>query len=384
MTGHLWKKYPEGSRIGRRKRWLALLLSLSLIGTMLPIPARAEEEGTGAGTGLCGHHTEHTADCGYAEAVEGQACEHTHDDGCGYQEVSDCTHVHTEKCGENGETCTHVHDDACGYVESAEGSPCTFVCDTCQAESGSEEGENTLSQTALAVQALIDALPAAEDITEENLEAVSGMLDEIDTAREALTDEEREAVDFTKYEAAAAKIQELMGQAGAGDVAVMSLSGIDFRSTGNNGATARSINLNAAVLRPESTWSSGGNLVYFGNYSGNPVAYRVLSAPNTQTGSGDYLLLDSDTILAIMKFSSDDKNDWTDDNCTVRNWMNGAKFYAGSVFSDIEKTTIAKTALEARSQYQYTDDGFENDAQDYYAANHVFCLSAAGRRVIYR
>ena len=393
MTGHLWKKYPEGSRIGRRKRWLALLLSLSLVGTMLPIPARAEEEGTGAGTGLCGHHTEHTADCGYVEAVEGQACEHTHDDGCGYQEASDCTHVHTEECGENGETCTHVHDDtcgyaeghacghihdeSCGYVESVEGSPCTFVCDTCQAESGSEEGENTLSQTALAVQALIDALPTAEDITEENLEAVSGMLDEIDTAREALTDEEREAVDFTKYDAAAAKMMELMGQAGAGDVAVMALSG--FAMTGKPAdTTVRSINLNAAALRPESTWRSGGKLVYFGRYNSNPVEYRVLSSPNTQTGVDNCLLLDCDTILGTMAFSSDGSNHWKDDNCTVRNWMNGTAFYGNPVFSSIEQTAIAKTTLEAQSQYIVVAAGWlDNEFQDDSAANDVFCLSAA-------
>lgn len=396
MARHLWKKYPEGSRIGRRKRWLAFLLGLSLIGTMLPIPARAEEEGTGAGTGLCRHHTEHTADCGYAEAVEGQACEHTHDDGCGYQEASDCTHVHTEECGENGETCTHVHDDACGYaedhacghihdescgyVESAEGSPCTFVCDICGEETETEKEEpeedgGSLSEAALAVQALIDALPAAEDITEENLEAVSGMLDEIDTAREALTDEEREVVDFTKYDAAAAKMMELMGQAGAGDVAVMSLSGIDFRLTGKPAdATVRSINLNAAVLRPESTWSSGGNLVYFGIYDDNPVAYRVLSSPNTQESSGDYLLLDCDTILKKMMFSARSIF-WTDNECTVMNWLKGAEFYDGSVFSGIEKTAIAEIPLAKQDPYGAGDAG--NTYKDFDGKSRVFCLSAA-------
>ena len=216
------------------------------------------------------------------------------------------------------------------------------------------------------------------DFLRENLEAVSGMLDEIDTAREALTDEEREAVDFTKYDAAAAKIQELKGQAGAGDVAVMSLSGIDFSLTGKPaGTTVRSINLNAAVLRPESTWSSGGKQVYFGTYSGNPVAYRVLSAPNTQESSGDYLLLDCDTILKKMAFSSNNSNHWTDDNCTVSNWMNGAEFYAGPVFSDIERTAIAETTLKAQSEYQYIGGGFRNSAEDYSATNRVFCLSAA-------
>ncbi|MDD6058543.1 MAG: hypothetical protein PUB98_09865 [Clostridiales bacterium] len=50
-------------------RWLALLMSLSLMGTMLPISVRAENGSTGSG--LCEHHTEHTAECGYVEVSEG-------------------------------------------------------------------------------------------------------------------------------------------------------------------------------------------------------------------------------------------------------------------------------------------------------------------------
>ena len=185
------------ARFGRR--WLALLMSLCLIGTMLPISARAEN-GSQA-TGLCEHHTEHTAECGYAAPVEGHECE-------------------------------HVHDDKCGYVESLEGSPCTFVCDICKNEAEPEE---------------------------INLSA-----------------------------------------------AVMSISGFNFSLTGNNSATVKTINLNAAALRPNSTWMSGGNLVYFGTYNSNPVAYRVLSAPNTQTDSYKYLLLDCDTTLKTMAFDADD------------------------------------------------------------------------------
>ncbi|MGN0278456.1 MAG: hypothetical protein ACI4C4_03780 [Lachnospiraceae bacterium] len=49
------------------KRWLAILMSICLIGTMLPISARAENGTTN--TGLCEHHTEHTAECGYAAPV---------------------------------------------------------------------------------------------------------------------------------------------------------------------------------------------------------------------------------------------------------------------------------------------------------------------------
>ena len=57
------------------KRWLALLMSLCLIGTMIPITARAENGSTD--TGLCEHHTEHTVECGYVapgEENEGSSC----------------------------------------------------------------------------------------------------------------------------------------------------------------------------------------------------------------------------------------------------------------------------------------------------------------------
>ena len=127
-------------------------------GTMIPITARAENGSTE--TGLCEHHTEHTAECGYVAPVRGHECEHVHDESCGYQEASECNHVHTEECGENGENCTHVHtsecgyaeghacehvhDEECGYAEASEGSPCTFVCDICGKEAEPEQTEGKL------------------------------------------------------------------------------------------------------------------------------------------------------------------------------------------------------------------------------------------------
>lgn len=153
------KKFCRKGYLARGgKRWLALLMSVCLIGTMIPITARAENGSTE--TGLCEHHTEHTTECGYVAPAEGQECGHVHDENCGYQEADECTHEHTEECGEDGENCTHVHDDECGYaeehecehvhdgecgyVEASEGSPCTFVCDICGKEA--EPGENNLSE----------------------------------------------------------------------------------------------------------------------------------------------------------------------------------------------------------------------------------------------
>ena len=119
------KGIRKGQLYKRGKRSLALLLSVCLIGTMIPVTARAESGNTN--TGLCEHHTEHTAECGYVAPVEGHACEHVHDDSCGYQEASECT---------------HVHDEECGYVEGSVGSPCAYVCDICKEEA--EQGKTDI------------------------------------------------------------------------------------------------------------------------------------------------------------------------------------------------------------------------------------------------
>ena len=61
-----------------------------------------------------------------------------------------------------------------------------------------------------AVQALIDALPAAEDISDANADEVSGQLDAIDEAKQALTEEQAAQLDFAKYDAAAAAVLALL------------------------------------------------------------------------------------------------------------------------------------------------------------------------------
>lgn len=55
------------------KRILSLLLCGVMLVSLVGLPARAEGEGgdTPASQGLCPHHTAHTADCGYRDAVAG-------------------------------------------------------------------------------------------------------------------------------------------------------------------------------------------------------------------------------------------------------------------------------------------------------------------------
>ena len=152
-----------------KKRLFAAFVSLCLIVSMLPTMAFAEagvqDSGTTIGaSGLCEHHTEHTADCGYTEGTAEIPCSHEHTEDC-YTLVTECVHEHTAECypaesvsentatpSEPGEAeptecthvcseesgcitetldCKHTHDEACGYVPATEGTPCTFVCEVC-------------------------------------------------------------------------------------------------------------------------------------------------------------------------------------------------------------------------------------------------------------
>ena len=155
----------------QKKRIAALLMTGAMLFSALPVNALAvENPGTG---GLCEHHTEHTADCGYTEGTPGTPCGHEHTDEC-YTLVTECVHEHTEDCypvesvSANTATpssteerkpsaCTHVcseesgcvtkeldcqheHDDACGYSPEEPGTPCTFVCEVCNPADGEPAG----------------------------------------------------------------------------------------------------------------------------------------------------------------------------------------------------------------------------------------------------
>ena len=72
-----------------------------------------------------------------------------------------------------------------------------------------------------AVQALIDALPEAEDISDANADEVSGQLDAIDEAKQALTEEQAARLDLTGYDAAAAAVLALAGEPDANEPALL-------------------------------------------------------------------------------------------------------------------------------------------------------------------
>lgn len=152
-----------------KKRLFAVLASLCMVVSMVPTMAFAQDSGAAIGaSGLCEHHTEHTADCGYTEGTAEIPCSHERTEDC-YTLAAKCVHTHTADCypadgtatpsdAEEKEpvcghvcseesgcmtktlACNHTHDEACGYVPAAEGTPCTFVCEVCSAQDNGNPG----------------------------------------------------------------------------------------------------------------------------------------------------------------------------------------------------------------------------------------------------
>lgn len=158
------EKHELGGNImgyAKRKRPFALLLCAALLFSQ-PVHAVYAEEIQADNGGLCEHHPQHTADCGYKEAVPGCPCGHKHTADCytdtlkcGYDEEgvqtasgSDAGHDHTQECYVRD--CPHErgeHDAGCGYIEAVKGRPCGYVCEVCKInDSGQKEtdGGNTL------------------------------------------------------------------------------------------------------------------------------------------------------------------------------------------------------------------------------------------------
>ena len=152
------------------KRFFSLLAAFALCLTLIPTTAFADDEKRGEDVSPCSCETACTVDnmnkecpvCGAENAIP---------QNCGqYIPVEDRT-------GENGST--ERADDPNGPIELS---------------------------AADQVQAMINALPSAEAITEENAEEVEAQLDAIDEAKENLSDEETDELDMTRYAEAAAAL----------------------------------------------------------------------------------------------------------------------------------------------------------------------------------
>ena len=156
------------------KRFFSLLAAFALCLTLIPTTAFADDEKRGEDVSPCSCETACTVDnmnkecpvCGAENAIP---------QNCGqYIPVEGRT-------GENGST--ERADDPNGPIELG---------------------------AADQVQAMIDGLPNAEEITEENAEEVKAQLEAIDEAKEKLSDEEIDELDMTRYAEAAAALGALV------------------------------------------------------------------------------------------------------------------------------------------------------------------------------
>ena len=152
------------------KRFFSLLAAFALCLTLIPTTAFADDEKRREDVSPCTCETACTVDnmnkecpvCGAENAIP---------QNCGqYIPVEDRT-------GENGST--ERADDPNGPTELS---------------------------AADQVQAMIDGLPNAEEITEDNAEEVKAQLEAIDEAKEKLSDEEIDELDMTRYAEAAAAL----------------------------------------------------------------------------------------------------------------------------------------------------------------------------------
>lgn len=150
-----------------------------------------------------------------------------------------------------------------------------------------------------AVQALIDALPAAEDISDANADEVSGQLDAIDEAKQALAEEQAARLDLTGYDAAAAAVLALAGEPDASEPALLAAiagtqpggSGtakdpyqitcaaelIWLRDAVNAGEASTCAELRQDVEYVDEVWTSIGTSEhpYTGTFNGNGHTIRV-------------------------------------------------------------------------------------------------------------
>ena len=189
----------------RKKRIYAMLLCICMVLSLISAPVSAAETGEAAGS------HEHTSEC-YTWTEQ---CTHEHTPEC-YPQDSVSGNEATPSEAEEPAWCTHVCSEEsgcitkelnCQYDSESDSTPATVG--TSQGNKTNEDAEREMEAatpsnaqkavTVERVQAMIDALPSAEEITEDNAEDVKAQLEAIDEAKAQLSDEELDALDFSRY-----------------------------------------------------------------------------------------------------------------------------------------------------------------------------------------
>lgn len=272
-----------------KKRIAALLMAGAMVCSTLPVNVLAVESSDQNVGGLCEHHTEHNADCGYTEGIEGTPCNHEHTEDC-YTLVTSCVHKHTADCypaesvsdntaspsdAENQEPvncthecsedtgcikkeldCKHEHDEACGYVPATEGTPCGYICKICGAKDEPETATpaNAAQLSAGDVQKLIDALPATDKLTTMTTDEQNAVYADLQAAYEAyqaLTEDEQALLTGTE-------VFESLFHFFNGMVNLLAENGVSYLDENGSKQTAD----NVTVVESSTTaWSDGWYVV---------------------------------------------------------------------------------------------------------------------------
>ena len=263
-----------------KKKLLSLLLALCLVMALVPMTAFAE--GEAEESPVCSCETACTVDnmnkecpvCGVKNAIP---------QNCGkYSPVEDRT-------GENSST--EGADDPDGATELS---------------------------AADQVQAMINALPSAEAITEDNAEEVKGQLKTIDEAKAQLSDEELDQLDFSLYTEAASALGGL-----AKPMLTDSTKKISVRMNAKNGKFTDSVSdgvstaygtTHTLTVTPQT-----GRYVIAGYFAGtdyyktNPAKYQYsnmtldkISEADPQTGAVQYQF----TATEVIPISNDPNYDY--------------------------------------------------------------------------
>ena len=275
------------------KRFFSLLAAFALCLTLIPTTAFADDEKRGEDVSPCSCETACTADnmnkecpvCGAENAIP---------QNCGqYIPVEDRT-------GENGST--EGADDPNGPTELS---------------------------AADQVQAMIDGLPNAEEITEDNAEEVKAQLEAIDEAKEKLSDEEIDELDMTRYAEAAAALGALAApmllannspdeqfSLKPGGTYYFDLSGEDIPGTANSGNSVGAASLPDTSL----------HYVPF-TYAGTIEAYKLTSEmATTEAYAQQYKYAHS---LFIADYAVTHTVSWDDLN--TKSLIFGKDYVAGGV-----------------------------------------------------
>ena len=159
------------------------------------------------------------------------------------------------------------------------------------------EESNVSVITSKYVQDLIDALPDATTINEDNVEEIETQLEAIDNLKADLSDEELDNVDFTHYVEVATVLEKILYgvQESSNQVMPASYSGRSIR-LGTSGISSPTEVIDQNDSNKKSY--SPNSYIYFGSYNNTPIKWRVLDASKANDGTTNGMFLLSEYLLA--------------------------------------------------------------------------------------